>query len=487
MDNLKERAIRGGAAKLFGQGVSLVIRVGSLAVLARLLSPGDFGIVAMMTVLTGLFEILATAGLSPAMVQSATITDQQRANLFWINLACGAVLAALCIGAGSPIASFYGEPRLIWVAPAFAVIFLMNSLGGQQSALLERQLRYLTLTTIEVAAQFLNAAVAIVFAFLGAGYWSLIFGLIAQSTAQTTAFWIATGWIPGPPQRNAPVGPLLRFGATVTLNSLIVFLAYNLEKILIGKVWGAAALGVYGRAYQLVNLPTASINTAITGVALSSLSRLQDDPTRQRRYFLKGYTLLMSLTMPLTIGCALFGNDIILVMLGSQWTEAAPVFRLLTPMVLVFGMINPLWPLLLSAGKQGRSLYLAMVLSPLMIVAAVIGIPYGPTGVATAFSTTMTLWLVPHVYWCLNGMAVSPRDLAVAAGKPLLAAVSAGVLASVVYHQLLLGLEVPLVRLALSAGIMATAYFGILLFILGERRMYLDVLHGSRPVAWSKQ
>jgi PST family polysaccharide transporter len=346
-------------------------------------------------------------------------------------------------------------------------------------------LSFVAVTRIELTAHASNAAVSILFAWAGVGYWALILGLITQSSVYTWACWRSTGWIPGPPRRGAPVGPLLRFGATVTLNNLIVFLAYNVEKLLIGRFWGASALGIYTRAYQLINIPTASINTAISGVALSSLSRLQDDPVRQRRYFLKGYSLLMSLTMPLTIFCALFGADIILVMLGPQWTEAVPVFRLLTPTVLIFGMINPLWALLLSSGLQNRSLYLSMVIFPLVICAVTLGIPYGPTGVAFAFSAAMSIWLVPHVIWSLKGTSVAPRDLAIAAGKPLLVAIAAGA-AAFALSQSLPAIEWPIVRLAVSGGAMAVIYYSILLFILGEGQSYLDLLRGFGVVRYSR-
>jgi O-antigen/teichoic acid export membrane protein len=347
----------------------------------------------------------------------------------------------------------------------------------QHSAYLERQLRYVTLARIEVMAQFINAAVAILFAFFGAGYWALVLGGMAHSLVLTSALWIATGWLPGPPQRDAPVGALLRFGATVTLNSIVVFFAYNAEKILIGRFWGAAALGIYGRAYQLINIPTASIHVAIGGVALSSLSRLQNDPPRQRRYFLKGYSLLMSVTVPLTVFCAVFGNDIIMVMLGPQWGESVPVFRLLAPTVLIFGLINPLAALMLASGLQRRSLHLAISIAILMLCAIPLGIPYGPTGVAFAISTAMSLWLVPHVVWSLKGTAIAPRDLFATAGKPLLATVAAAALAFMV-HQTLLGLEWPIVRLAISGVVMGFLYFGILLFALGESRSYLNFLRG---------
>jgi len=265
----------------------------------------------------------------------------------------------------------------------------------------------------------------------------------------------------------------------------MVFLSYNAEKLLIGRFWGASALGIYGRAYQLINIPTASINGAVSGVALSSLSRLQDDPERQRRYFIKAYALLMSLTMPLTIFCAIFGADIIHVMLGPQWTEAVPVFRLLTPTVLIFGIINPLWALLLASGLQKRSLYQSMVICPLVLGAVSLGIPYGPTGVAFAFSAAMTTWVVPAVLWSLKGTSVRPRDLALAAGKPFLAAVVAGA-AAFGLSQELPGLEWAILRLAVFGGTMAVIYYGILLFVLGEGKSYLDLLRGSGVVNYSR-
>src|SRR6185503_13736771 len=188
-----------------------------------------------------------------------------------------------------------------------------------------------------------------------------------------------------------------------------------------------------------------------------------DDPVRHRQYFLKGYTLLLSLTAPLTIFCALFGGDIVLVALGPNWMEAVPIFRLLSPTVLIFGVINPLWALLLSCGLQSRSLHLAMAISLVMICAIVLGIPYGPTGVAFAFSTAMALWLVPHVIWSLKGMLVRPRDLAFAVSKPLAAALAGGVFAFVVHTQLL-DLEWPILRLGVSGIVMAVVHLGVLVF-----------------------
>ena len=218
---------------------------------------------------------------------------------------------------------------------------------------------------------------------------------------------------------------MLHFGGTVTLNSLVVYVAYNLEKVLLGRFWGADALGLYGRAYQLINIPTENLNHAIGGVAFSALSRLQNDPLRFRSYFLKGYSFVNSLTLPTTMFCALFADDIVLLALGPKWTDAVPIFRLLAPTILIFGMINPLAWLLMSIGLQVRSLRIALVIAPLVITAYVIGLPFGPSGVAFAYSAAMTVWLVPHILWCLHGTVISPRDLFLAIIRPLLSAVVA--------------------------------------------------------------
>ena len=228
---------------------------------------------------------------------------------------------------------------------------------------------------------------------------------------------------------------MLRFGGTITLNELIVYIAYNFDKLLLGRVWGANALGIYGQSYQLINVPTANINAAIGGVAFSALSRLQDDPPELRNYFLKGYSLTISMTVPITMFSALFADDIILVVLGPKWGEAAKIFRLLTPTILIFGIINPLAWLLLSVGLQGRSLRISMVLAPIVIASYVIGLPYGPAGVAFAYSAGMTLWLVPQVLWCLHGTVISPKDLFVATVRPILGGLASAALAWAALHE----------------------------------------------------
>lgn len=486
MKDLKERAVRGGFAKLCGQAANFVLRLASIAILSRLLNPEEFGLVAMATVATGVYGLFTSAGLSSATVQQDTITNAQVSTLFWVNIGVGVLLALACVVTAPILVAFFHEPRLFWLTIAMSAGFLFNAAGVQHFALLQRQLRYVAVAVIETVAQVAGSLVAIAMALTDFGYWSLVTMAIVSPAVATACMWLTTSWIPGLPRLRAGTGAMLRFGGTLTLNGLVVYVAYNLDKILLGRFWGADALGLYGRAYQLVTIPTDNLNWAIGGVAFSALSRLQHDPVRLKNYFLKGYSLVVSLTIPITIFCALFSDDVVLVVLGPKWVESAVIFRLLTPTVLIFGMINPLSWLLLSSGLQGRSLRVALVIAPLVTSAYFIGLPYGPNGVALSYSTAMTLWLVPHIAWCLRGTPISAWDLFVAVRRSFVSGIVAAVAAFIVLSYV--GQQTPpLVRLALGGCVMVSVYCYMLLLVMGQRAFYLDLLAVIRNPSFDRK
>src|SRR5208283_3427316 len=342
MKDLKHRTIRGGLARLCAQGANFIIRLASLMILARLLGPKDFGLVGMVTAFTGVLSLFRDFGLSTATIQRTTVTDEQISTLFWINLLVGVLLALLSVAFAPAIASFYHEPRLIGVTAVLAAGFLFNAAGVQHSALLQRQMRFTAMAVINTIGMTVGSVIAIAGAMAGYGYWALVAMTVSSPLIATIGFWLAAAWIPGMPQRRAGIRSMMHFGGTVTLNGLVAYVAYNFEKVLLGRFWGADAMGIYGRAYQLVNIPTDNLNSAVGEVAFSALSRVKEDASRFRSYFLKGYSLVLALTLPLTVVCTLFANDVILVILGPKWTEAVPIFRLLAPTILVFALINPL-------------------------------------------------------------------------------------------------------------------------------------------------
>jgi O-antigen/teichoic acid export membrane protein len=272
---------------------------------------------------------------------------------------------------------------------------------------------------------------------------------------------------------------MMRFGGGLTLTGLIVYVGYNFEKVLLGRFWGAGAVGIYGRAYQLSNIPTDNLNSAVGEVAFSALSRLRNDPLRFRNYFLKGYSLVLALTIPITMAVALFAPDLISVLLGPKWKEAGPILRLLSPTILVFALINPIGWLVFSLGMVGRSLKVALVLAPLVMGGYVMGLPYGPKGVALAYSTVMVLWAVPHIAWGIHGTPISLRDIALVASRPLASGIVAAGLALAV--RLAYGQSLSLLpRLAIESVVLLAIYLAMLLFVMGQKLFYLDLLRGLR-------
>ena len=481
--DLKRRALLGGLAKLCAQGVNTVLRIGGLVLLARLLTPSDFGLIAMVMAVVGVLNLFRDLGLSTATIQCESVTHEQLSNLFWINLLVGFVLMCAAIVSAPALAAFYREPRLVWVTLALAGSFLVNAVGIQHSALLQRQMRFTVLAAIESLSLFASVVVGLAMAWFGAAYWALVGMTLAAPTIYSAAVWLVSGWTPGRPTRDASVLPMIRTGGIVTANSLVVYAAYNCEKILLGRFWGAEALGIYGRAYQLINIPTENLNSAVGSVAISTLSRVKDDPVRLRSYFLKGYTLLIAATLPITAACALFADDVVYLMLGPQWAAAAPIFRWLAPTILVFGMINPVWPLLVAQGMLARSFHLSLAIAPLMIGAYVIGLPWGPKGVAMAFSIAMGLWLVPQLAWSLHGTVVSLKDIAISISRPLASTMVAAAAAAGVAFGLLAPTAAPWLRLGVGITVLAGVYVGMLLFALDQRALYRDVLRGLRARA----
>ena len=356
MQDLKQRTVRGGVARMGAQGATFALRLGSLMVLARVLEPKDFGLVGMVTAFTGVLNLFRDFGLSAAAVQRTSVTEEESSTLFWINMLVGVVLGLLAVAAAPAIAAFYHEPKLIGVTVLLALGFPINAAGVQHSALLQRQMRFTTLAVIGVISLVGGAAVAIGGAEAGYGYWALVAMTVVMPLIGTIGFWLSAAWLPGLPHKLAGIRSMMRFGGTLTLNGLVAYVAYNLEKVLIGRFWGIDAIGIYGRAYQLINIPTENLNSAVGEVAFSALSRVQDDPARFKSYFLKGYSLVLGLTLPVTMACALFAHDLIFILLGPKWKDAAPIFRLLAPTIAIFAIINPLGWLLTSLGLVGRGL-----------------------------------------------------------------------------------------------------------------------------------
>src|SRR5262245_21829029 len=424
--DLRRQAARGGLVSLCAQGVKFLIRTGSLLVLARLVAPEDFGLVGMAAVIVGFLALFKDLGLAPAAVQHPSITSAQMSTLFWINLGMGALLTIVAIALAPAISLFYREPRLFWVTVALGIGAFFSGASAQHQALLQRNMRFAALSMLEIGSLLFSTAISIGMATAGLGYWALVTLAVMPVGATAVGTWLVSGWVPGVPRRGSGLRSLLRFGGTLPINGVVVYIAYNTEKILLGRFWGAETLGVYGRGYQLISLPTETLNSAVGPVAFPALARIQHNPERLRRYYLRAYGLFTSVIIPVTVACVLYAEDIVHVFLGSTWRETVPVFRLLAPTIVAFGLINPFSWLLMATGQAGRSLKIALLIAPVVLIGYLVGVAYGPLGVAAGNSVAMVLLITPVILWAKHGTAITTVDIARTLAYPFAAVLIVG-------------------------------------------------------------
>ena len=390
---LIRKAVRGSAVVMGGEIGSFLLRIGSTVVLARLLLPEDFGLLAMVSALTVFAERFKDLGLSDATVQAKDITHSQVSSLFWINLVVCIAIGSLVASLSKVIAWFYHEPRLVGVSLVLASTFLFSGIVIQHQALLRRQLHFGTLVFINLSSTVLSVLGAIMLAYYGFGYWALVAREFFRAVFLVLGTWIACPWRPGLPQRKAGIGYFLNFGKNVTGFNLVHFLSRSIDKILIGKLNGPYWVGVYTNAYQLIALPVAQIQVPINTVALPALSVLQTDPSKFRDYSEKMLHLLTFFSMPVVAFSAIFADVIIGLLLGSQWTKAVPIFQVLAIGVFVEPIVHALGPPLVAFGKTKEYFNLGIINACSLVGCMAMGSYWGAIGIAFGHSIGIYLAL----------------------------------------------------------------------------------------------
>jgi O-antigen/teichoic acid export membrane protein len=408
---LTARSIRGGAVTLGAQGVKFITNLLSIAILARLLSPSDFGIVAMVFAITAFMEVFRDLGLTQATIQRNELAREQVDALFWVNALLGIVLAALCWASGPLVAAFYEEPRLRDITSIAALGFIMSGLTVQYQAILNRQMRFGALVFVELAALITGASIAITMAWLDFGFWSLAWAPIGAAACALLGMVFVSDWTPRLPRSFAGVGSLLRFGGHVAGFNVMNYFARNLDNLLIGKVWGAGALGLYSRAYSLLMFPMRQVSAPIGAVAFPALCALQTQPDRFRRYYLNVLFLIVSITTPLCLALVVLAPEVVSVVLGAQWSEAAGIFRLLAIASIVQPVCATSGWLYLATGNSRGLLVWGSVGSLWLISSFFIGLPYGPNGVAASYAVASLLWVYPCMALAAKGTSVPVADI----------------------------------------------------------------------------
>jgi O-antigen/teichoic acid export membrane protein len=454
---LAARAARGAVTTLGWQAGCSCLQLAAAVVLARLIAPREVGLVAMAVAVLGLGELVRDLGLSTAAAQARTLTAAQRSNLFWLSAAAGLAMAAIAWLMARPIAALYGEEALVTVIRCLALNFVWNGVAAPFKAELGRRLRFSALGLAETAARAVALPAAVAVALHAPGYWALIVQQWVHAALGAALVVLLAGWRPSRPER-APMGGLLRFGACLAGTQSIVHATRNIDDIAIGCTWGAAALGLYGRAFQLVMMPAVQAAASMTRVAVPVLARLPDDD-RVLRYARTAQTLAAA------PACAAYGmiaglaEPAVAILFGEPWLGMAPIVQALA-LAGVFRTLSqvPYW-ILVARGLTGSQLRFHLLGQPAIVALLLAGLPWGGAGVALGLALGHALFWLAQLRW-LGRLTALPTATLAADGLVVLAVV--GLPAAGISWLVAARLEPPWLQVALAAALVA-AYLAALL------------------------
>ena len=477
-DRLGRVAARGAGVTLAAQGARILLQVASVTVLARLLDPHDYGLLAVGLVVVGVGEVFRDLGLSTAAIRAPELSRAQRDGLFWLNSAAGVVLALVAVVAAGPVAVAFGEPELEAVVRLLALTFVLNGLAAQYRAGLSRDLRFGAVGGCDLVAQVGALAVAVPAAAAGAGYWALVVQQLAQGTIVLLGLVALGRWLPGRPRRHVGLAPLIRFGGGLTGTHLIYYVGNNLDNLALGLFAGPAALGIYNRGFQLIMTPLNQLRSPATTVAVPVLARIQADPERFGEYLRRSQ---LALGATLVAGLALVAGaagPLVDLLLGPRWHEVVPVLALLA----VAGSAQTLsfvgfW-VYLSRGLSAALLRYTLVTFVLNAVCIGVGSRYGVVGVAAGYAAAALLEWPLSLWWLARITPLPLRALLLGALRITACAVTAGAACFAATQLTLGGPAVGRLAAGLAAGLAA---YGLATLVPGIRRDLAGV------AAWGRQ
>lgn len=396
---LAGRSARGGAVTVGAQGFKFGLSTVAAIVLARFLTPDDYGLIGMVAILVNFVSMFQYLGLSSATVRWAELNHRQVSTLFWINMALSAAIMLVTVGSGPLLAWFYKEPRLIGITAGYAVTILFAGLAIQHEALLARQMRFTALVIVETTALLIGFLAAIVAAWHGAGYWALVLNQLLMTLATLVGVWSVCKWRPGFPGRGLGIRSMLSYGGNLTGFNVMTFFSRNLDNLLIGKFWGTHQLGVYSRAYQMLLMPMAQINAPLAAVAVPTLSRLADSPDRYRAAYLKILEKIVMVTMPLVALMIATSDWMVLLLLGPKWTETGKIFMLLGIAALIQPVTKTAWWLFSTQGRTRELFHWGLIGGAIAVSSILAGLPWGATGVAASYAVADLCIATPLLFW----------------------------------------------------------------------------------------
>lgn len=397
---LASSAARGASVTLIGQLTRVGVQLGGLLVLARLLTPTEYGLIASIMAVVGIGDVLRDFGLSSAAIQAKVLTKGQSDNLFWLNSLFGLVIGLVIFFLSDPISDLFGNDSLQPLTQVLAGLFLLNGISTQYRAQLNRDLKFGSLAVSEVVGQVVGLGLAIALAIMSFGVWALVAQQVAAGGFTLILLGLQSKWQPGLPRKSESVTPFLKYGFHLMGAQILNYASQNVDSIIIGSRMGATQLGFYNRAFQLLTLPLSQINAPATRVALPVLARLSNEKERYQKFLLSGQSVLVHLVVgAFAFGCAQ-APSLVPLALGSQWNAVTPLFQILSVAGAFQVCAYATYWVFLSKALTGSNLRFALVFRPIAILMIICGGFWGGVfGVAIAYAASALVgWLFGLVW-----------------------------------------------------------------------------------------
>lgn len=337
---------------MLSQVLTQASRLGVSIVLARLLTPHDFGVVAAGMVVMVVAWQLTDLGTSAVVIQREAVDDALLSSLFFFNLLLGTLLAALTVTLAGPMANGLGQPAAAPAIQALAAVSLLGALGNMHHALLRRTMQFGRLATVNIANAVVNGAVGIGLAFAGAGIWALVAGTVAGVAVSTAGAWLYVAWRPSPSFSLHRLREVARFSINFFLSSALAVFFAQLDKVVISRMLGGVALGTYTVAQRTVTSPMNAVGATVSTVSFSAFAREQDNPETLRAGAIRATGVVALVVLPAMVGLAVMAEQAVLVVYGAQWEAAVPVIQVLAPVAVVQAVLSVTSSVMLAMGRS---------------------------------------------------------------------------------------------------------------------------------------
>jgi PST family polysaccharide transporter len=458
---LKRRSVYGTAATFVAQGIRFLVKLATQIIIARLLVPADYGLVAMVAPILALSYLVSELGLGQVIILRRDISSAEISGLFWFSLLLNTAFAASLALLSPAVTWLYHEPRTMPITLALAALLPVSGLGAQHLALLNRNMRFAELAAIDVVPPAIALAAGLAAACSGWGYWSLIAVAAAETLATVVLAWSLSDWRPSQPTFDRRIGPLIRLGFHVTGYNLAGYATTSFDNILLGVAKGSVALGLYDRGYKLVVQPVSQLITPVGRIAVPLLTRLRPDECRYKRAYLDMLRIILLIGTPGILFTMLMAQPLVLFLLGPRWEGVAPVFAWLCLGSLASPIYSSTFWLFTTQERTKRQLGYVAATSVISVASFIAGLPWGPAGVAAGAGLSFLVVSTPLVCWgATKDGLVTATELGVAL-VPILIAGLVTLAALQLAHLYLPAAGAPM--LAASVSLSYATFIGVLL------------------------